>query len=206
MRNLADDANKPLVTCVTGITPLSVEGGKDPHAWFTPRNAAIYVRNILKAVSELDPEHASEYRARTELYLRQLETLDAWVKKQVASIPEQKRILVTSHDAFGYFCAAYKFKSAAPTGWSTGAEVGAGPTPARRKAAIDSIRTMGVKAVFVETSVNKDLIFEIAKEAGVVVGGELYSDSMGTAGSAGETYIGMMRENVLKITRGLLGE
>jgi manganese/iron transport system substrate-binding protein len=154
----------------------------------------------------MDPDHQDEYRARAELYLRQLETLDVWIKKQVARIPVSQRILVTSHDAFGYFCDAYRFQSAAPTGWSTGAEVGAGPTPARRKQAIDSIRAFGVRAVFVETSVNKDLIYEIAKEANVVVGGELYSDSMGTPGSAGETYIGMMRENVLKITRGLTGE
>jgi manganese/iron transport system substrate-binding protein len=88
-------------------------------------------------------------------------------------------------------------------GWSTGAEVGAGVTPERRKQVIESIKSFGVKAVFVETSVNPKLVREIAAEAGVRVGGELYSDSMGTAGSAGDTYIGMMRENVLTIADSL---
>jgi manganese/iron transport system substrate-binding protein len=88
-------------------------------------------------------------------------------------------------------------------GWSTGAEVGGGQTPERRRKVIESIKSFGVKAIFVETSVNKKAIEEIAREAGVKVGGELYSDSMGEKGSAGETYIGMMRENVLTIIRGL---
>ena len=112
-------------------------------------------------------------------------------------------MLVTSHDAFNYFCDAYKFRSAAPASWSTGDEIGAGLTSERRQKTVDSIREMGVPAIFVETSVNPDIIAEIAKEAGVVVGGELYSDSMGPAGSAGESYIGMMRENVLTIVDAL---
>ena len=93
--------------------------------------------------------------------------------------------------------------SAAPAGWSTGQEIGAGVTPARRKAAVDSIRDFGVKAIFVETSVNPKLIREIASEAGVQIGGELYSDSMGPTDTAGESYIGMMRENVLTIVQAL---
>jgi len=90
-------------------------------------------------------------------------------------------------------------------GWSTGSEVGAGMTPQRRKKVVDSIRAYGAKAVFVETSVNPKLIREIAREAGVMIGGELYSDSMGKTGTAGETYLGMMRENVLTIVSALLG-
>ena len=111
--------------------------------------------------------------------------------------------MVTSHDAFNYFCREYKFKAAAPAGWSTGEEVGGGVTPQRRQAAIESIRGFGVKAIFVETSVNPKLIREIASATGVLVGGELYSDSMGAAGSAGETYLGMMRENVITIVQAL---
>ena len=97
------------------------------------------------------------------------------------------------------------FLSLAPVGWSTGGEVGGGVTPERRKAVVESIRSFGAKAVFVETSVNPKLIREIARDAGVAIGGELYSDSMGEAGSAGETYIGMMRENTLTIVRALAG-
>ncbi len=211
MRVLASDAGKALVECTEGVEPLEIEeehnGQKmrvpDPHAWFSPKNAAVYVRNIRAAVAAADPERADQYRARTELYLGQLRTLDAWIRKEVNAIPPERRILVTSHDAFGYFCQQYGFRSAAPVGWSTGQEIGGDVTYERRTAAIESVRQFGVKAIFVETSVNEKLIRELAREAGVVVGGELYSDSMGERGSAGETYLGMMRENVLTIVQAL---
>jgi manganese/iron transport system substrate-binding protein len=151
----------------------------------------------------VDVEYADEYRARAELYLAQLRTLDGWIVQQCNAIPRDRRILVTSHDAFGYFCQQYGFRSAAPTGWSTGQEIGGGITPARRKSSVESIAKFGVKAIFVETSVSPKLIREIAAEAGVQIGGELYSDSMGPAGSAGETYVGMMRENVITIVQAL---
>jgi manganese/iron transport system substrate-binding protein len=132
-----------------------------------------------------------------------LRVLDSWIREQFNVIPIEKRVLVTSHDAFNYFAQEFGFKNAAPVGWSTGAELGAGMTPERRKQVVDSIRRFGVKAVFVETSVNPKLVREIARDAGVRIGGQLYSDSMGEAGTAGETYIGMMRENVLTILHGL---
>ena len=88
-------------------------------------------------------------------------------------------------------------------GWSTGSEVGAGMTPERHKQVVESIRRVAAPAIFVETTINPKRIREIARETGVKIGGELYSDSMGPAGSAGETYIGMMRENVLIIVQAL---
>lgn len=207
MRVLAKTAGKRVVTCTEGVQPLELKAGDqvyhDPHAWFSIANAAAYVNNILRAMIEIDPEGKEEYTARARLYLDQLRALHLWVQREVAAIPPSKRILVTSHDAFQYFCAEHGFQSAAPVGWSTGDEIGAGLTPAKRKATVDSIRSFGVKAIFVETSVNPKLIREIASEAGVSVGGELYSDSMGPPGSAGESYIGMMRENVLTIVHAL---
>lgn len=216
MGKLANDARKPLVVCSEGVAPIEMEyDGKqvlDPHAWFSPRNAAVYLNNIVKAISQADPDGKDEYEARTKLYLQTLRVLDAWIREQVNRIPPQQRILVTSHDAFNYFCREYQFNpgneylSLAPAGWSTGSEVGAGMTPERRRQVIESIRQYGAPAVFVETSVNPKLIREIAREAGTRIGGELYSDSMGKTGSAGETYIGMMRENVITITGALLPE
>ena len=207
MATLAKDRGKPIATCTEGLEPLELEAGgqkiHDPHAWFSPVNAARYVNNIVVALSKLDPSGTGEFEARAKLYLQQLRTLDAWIKEQFNAILPEKRILVTSHDAFNYFCRDYGFKSASPVGWSTGNEVGAGMTPERRKAVVDSIRSFGVKAVFVETSVNPKMVQELAREAGVAVGGQLYSDSMGGPGTAGETYIGMMRENVLTIVRAL---
>lgn len=213
MANLAKDAKKPIITCTDGIKPLEInEEGKsiaDPHAWFSPKSAASYVSNIVKAVSKYDPEAAKQYQARAKLFLQQLRVLDAWIKLQVNQIPPSKRVLVTSHDAFNYFCREYKFNekfdylSLAPVGWSTGSEVGGGMTPKRRKEVIGSIKSFQAPAVFVETSVNPKLIREIAREAGVKIGGLLYSDSMGEEGTAGETYIGMMRENTMTIVEAL---
>jgi len=213
MATLAKDANKPLVTCTDGVSPiqLSKDGQtfSDPHAWFSVKNAAIYVQNILKAVIRLDPAGKTQYERRAKLYLRQLNVLDGWIREQLETIPPPRRILVTSHDAFNYFCREYKFNaqhdylSLAPVGWSTGGEVGAGMTPDRFKIVAESVRKYGAAAVFVETSVNPKLIREIANETGVKVGGTLYSDSMGERGSAGETYIGMMRENVVAICESL---
>ncbi len=209
MESLArDNGDKPLVTCADGVHPLDLvyEGQiiKDPHAWFDPRNAVVYVSNILKAVVEVDPEHAAQYKARAELYLNQLRALDAWIDKEVGGIPSERRILVTSHDAFNYFAARYGFKVRSPVGWSTGSEIGGGMTPQRRRTVVASIRDFDVPAIFVETSVNPKLIRQIAEEARVKIGGELYSDAMGPPDSAGETYIGMMRENTLIITGALV--
>jgi manganese/iron transport system substrate-binding protein len=211
MASLArDNGNKPLVTATKGVQPLDLEYEgevvKDPHAWFDPRNAAIYVNNILAGVIKLDPEGATLYRARANLYLRQLGVLDAWIQERVARVPAEQRILVTSHDAFNYYAARYGFKVRSPVGWSTGTEVGGGMTPQRRRGVVASIKTFGVGAIFVETSVNPKMIRQIAEEAGVRIGGELYSDAMGEAGSAGETYIGMMRENTLTVTQALAPE
>lgn len=207
MRRLADNAGKPLVTCVDGLQPLELEADgekvKDPHAWFTPRNASHYVRNITSAISNADPKNKREYDARATLYLDELRVLNNWILKQLSEIPAEKRVLVTSHDAFNYFCREYKFTAKTPAGWSTGDELGAGVTEERRRQTLEAIRKSGVKAIFVETSVNDKMIRTIADQAGVKIGGRLYSDSMGEPGSAGESYVGMMRENVLTIIEAL---
>ena len=213
MGTLARDARKPLITATDGVDLLKIdEEGEmvaDPHAWLSPRNAAVYVNNIVKGITRIDPDNKTEYEARATLFLQQLRVLDSWIREQIAIIPVERRVLVTTHDAFNYFCTEFKlnannnFLSIAPVGWSTGAEVGGGITPERRRKVVESIKQSGAPAIFVETTINPKQIREIAKETGVAIGGELYSDSMGPAGSAGETYIGMMRENVLLIVNAL---
>ncbi len=213
MAKLADDAGKPVVICTQGVPSIDMEYEgrqvQDPHAWFDPANAAVYVHNIARAFAKLDPAHAENYRARATLYLSQLRVLDGWIRAQISNIPPEERVLVTSHDAFNYFCRAYHFNpgndymSLAPMGWSTGSEVGGGMTPSSRTRVVQSLQESGARAVFVETSVNPKLLREIAREAGVAIGGSLYSDSMGDEDSAGETYLGMMRENTLTIVRAL---
>lgn len=214
MATLAKDAAKPLVTATDGIQPLTIaddgETIADPHAWFSPKNVGVYVSNITRALIALHPQHTKEYTARASLYLQQLRVLDAWIREQVQRIPIQRRVLVTTHDAFNYFCTEFGFNadnnflSIAPVGWSTGAEVGAGMTPERRRKVVASITASGAPAIFVETTINPKQIREIASETGVKIGGTLYSDSMGPEHSAGETYIGMMRENILTIVTALL--
>ena len=207
MRKLAENAGCPVVTCIRGIEPLEIdEEGQtvyDPHAWFRPDNAAQYVRNILQAAIQIDPENQWQYQARAECYLLELGALHRWIQRAVNRIPLARRKLITNHDAFGYFCAAYQFEAITPVGWSTRDEIGGGGTIQRQREVLEAIRSSGVPAIFVETSINPRMMKQLADEAGVVIGGSLYSDSMGAEGTAGATYIGMMRENVLMIVGGL---
>lgn len=207
----ARNLGKPIATCVTGVKPLMIEeeaesgeGTKpvqDPHAWFDIENAMIYVTNVRNAIRDIDPENAKEYDARAKLYLYQLRTLKQWVAQEVNRIPKQQRILVTHHDAFGYFARANGFQAVSPVGWTTGEM--AGIALAQRQKVVDQIRNLGVKSIFVESSTETETLKAIAKETGIKVGGELYSDAMGADGTAGESYIGMIRENVLTIVSGL---
>ena len=130
-----------------------------------------------------------------------MRTLNHWIGVQVNAIPRSRRILVTHHDAFGYFSKAYGFTAVSPVGWTTGEM--AGVAIDQRQKIVKQIRDLGVKSIFVESSANHELLDGIAKETGISVGGELYSDAMGELGSAGETYIGMMRENVKTIVEHL---
>ncbi len=209
MATLAADAGKPVVTCTDGIKPLIIEASgkkiRDPHAWFDPENAAVYVRNIANGLAAIDPQKKDIYWRNAYHYLAKLKSLDSWIRLELHTLSIAKRVLVTSHDAFNYFARSYGFRAEAPVGWSTGSEVGAGMTPGRRKAVIDSIKSFNVRAIFVETSVNPKVTRELAKNAGVAIGGELYSDSMGEEGSEGESYIGMMKYNVKVIKKALIG-
>ena len=210
MQGLASSANKPVVTCVNGVEALMLEEEnesgqtetvKDPHAWFDHNNAAVYVKNIRDAVSKVDPDNADEYAARTNLYLLQLRGLGRWIERQVNAIPQNRRILVTHHDAFGYFCRTYGFKAVTPVGWTTGELTDVSLED--RQAVIKQIKELGVKSIFVETTINTELLDGIARDSGITIGGSLYSDAMGGDGTAGDTYIGMMRENVLTIVKHL---
>ena len=205
MRRLAENNGKQIISCIEGIEPITIaeETGqvRDPHGWFAPRNASIYVKNILHAVSELDPQNARRFENRGKLYLSQLGALDLWIKRQVVEIPANRRVLVTHHDAFAYFAQEYGFRAVSPAGWTT--EELAGISIDKRQGVVESIREFGVPSIFVETSLDQRMISDIARDAGVKIGGSLYSDAMGGPGTAGETYIGMMRENVLTIVAGL---
>ena len=178
-----------------GVLPLMLDedGEKvpDPHAWQNLANAEIYVRNIAKALSKIDPANAEHYAYRSEAYISQIRALLSEARASLGQLPPAQRTIITSHDAFTYLGQAYGLKFIAPQGLSTADE----PSAAEVAALIRQIRADGVKAVFVENIRDPRLIQQIANEAGAKVGGTLYSDALASEGPA-STYLGMFKYNL----------
>lgn len=174
-------------------------GDIDPHAWQSLTNAKIYVNNIAKALVEVDPANASGYQQAEAAYLGELESLDAWVKAQFAQIPEQKRRMITSHDAFGYLGETYGLQILSPMGVNTASEPSAGGV----KKLIQQINREKITAVFVENISDRRLVEQIAKESKVKVEGELYSDALSAKNGPASTYLSLFKNNVTKITEAM---
>lgn len=192
------------VVATEGIKARSLtdERGKaetDPHAWQDPTNVVLYVRNIAAALSQVDAASADTYRANSEAYVKQLEALDAESKTAFAAISPDKRKVITSHDAFGYFGARYGVRFLAPQGMSTEAE------PSARGVAtlIQQIKEEKIKAVFVENMSNPKLLAQLSKDAGVTVGAALYVDALSKAGGPADTYLKLIRHNVTQLVAGM---
>jgi manganese/zinc/iron transport system substrate-binding protein len=177
-------------------------GAPDPHAWMDVANFKAYALAARDALIEIDPANAAGYRSRAERYLAELTELDAWVREQVETIPPDRRIVVTSHDAFNYFGEAYGVEVHAVIGISTEQQ----PRPQDVQALESLVRERGVRALFFETSVSPTLnqiVQKVADATGARIGGELYSDSLGAADGPTGTYIGMMRHNTSTIVEAL---
>jgi len=178
-----------------GVVPLMLdedgEAVPDPHAWQSLTNAEIYVRNIAKALGELDPTNLDAYNERRDAYLTRLHALLKKADAQISALPASQRKVVTSHDAFGYLGQAWQLIFIAPQGLSTHDERSAADVAAL----IRQIRSEGVRAVFVENIRDPRLIQQIADEAGATVGGTLYSDALASEGAA-STYLGMFEHNL----------
>jgi manganese/zinc/iron transport system substrate-binding protein len=186
------------------LEPEEYEGHHDPHVWFDVGLWAQTVPAIVRGLSEVDPEGAEVYAENGAKLMQQLEELDAWCRELAGRLPEEKRILVTSHDAYNYFGRAYGFKVVALQGVSTVSEAAL----ADMAALTDFIKEQNVKAIFVETSVNPDAIRRVAEDAGVKIGGELFSDALGERGEVKEgfdvgTYEGMIKFNFTTIANAL---
>jgi manganese/zinc/iron transport system substrate-binding protein len=184
--------------------PKEFEGHYDPHIWFDVSMWAQTVPTIVKGLSEVDPAGRTHYENNGAALVERLGKLHQWCKDTVAELPESKRILVTSHDAYNYFGRAYGFKVIGLQGVSTVSEAAL----ADMANLVDFIRKQNVKAIFVETSVNPAAIKRVAEDAGVKIGGELYSDAMGNPGEIRHgfdtgTYDGMVRYNVTTIVEAL---
>jgi zinc/manganese transport system substrate-binding protein len=177
-------------------------GGDDPHVWHSVPNAIMMVENIRDGLKGADPDRSGAFDANAGAKIADLEELDAWVREQVAVLPEERRKLVTSHDTFGYFADTYDFQIIGTALGSLSTEAG---DPSVRQIAqlVAQIREAGVPAIFAENVANPDLMEAIAAEADVALAPPLYSDALGAPGTPGDTYDGMMRSNVETIVQAL---
>ena len=197
----ASGTKAEVVTASIGVRPLEMEEDghgpghghvADPHAWQDVANARRYVEVIRDALGKADPEGAQAYAANATAYIAQLDRLDAEVRDAAARIPAQRKRVITTHDAFGYFAAAYGFQFIAPQGVSTEAEASARDVAG----IIRQIRSEKIPAVFLENVSDPRLMERITRETGAKIGARLYSDALsGQDGPAG-TYIDMMRNNL----------
>jgi len=188
-----------IVTASAGIAPLKLGSTADPHAWQSVANAEIYVGNIRDALIAADPAGGPAYRANAEAYLAKLDRLDREVRDAIAKIPPDRRKLISTHDAFGYFADAYGVRFVAPVGVSTESEASARDIAG----IITQIRREKIPAVFLENISDDRLIRRIAAETGAKVGGTLISD--GLTGEKGDspTYIALVRHNIKALTGAL---
>jgi zinc/manganese transport system substrate-binding protein len=171
----------------------------DAHAWQSVANAKIYVTNILAALVAADPAGKAAYQANAKAYLEKLDALDKEVREAVATIPQERRRIITSHDAFGYFQAAYGIEFIAPQGVSTESEASARDVGR----IITQIKRQKIPAVFMENVTDPRLMQRIAAESGAKIGGQLYSDALTDEKGGAPTYIDMIRHNIKQLASAL---
>ncbi len=187
--------------------PPEFRGQHDPHVWFDVSMWKRTLDPIARELSALDPAHAEEFKANAAAYGKELDALDAWVKQRIESLPPAQRVLVTAHDAFGYFGKRYGMEVVGIQGISTLAEAGLHDVDRVVQLVVDR----KVKAAFIESSVPRrsvEAVQATVRSRGheVQIGGQLFSDSLGGANTPAGTYVGMVRANVDTIVNALKGE
>jgi zinc/manganese transport system substrate-binding protein len=163
----------------------------DPHAWQDLRNGMVYAQNIADGLSQADPAHRAYYQNRAKAYIGQMKKLDAEIRLAIGEIPENRRKVISSHDAFGYFADAYGIQFIPAVGLSNEAE----PSARDVAAIIDQVKKEGVSGVFVESTASPKLVHQIARETGAKIGGTLYSDALAPPDQPASTYLGMFSWN-----------
>ncbi len=189
-------------TITEGIEAIASDqyaNSTDPHAWMDVSNGLIYIRNIKDALSQLDPLHEADYEANYQRYKKELEELDRYIETQVNSIPENRRVLITSHDAFQYYGRRYGIQLESTLGTSTDAEVQTSDIVRLNKI----IRNNKIPAIFVESTINPKLMNQLAKDNNIKIGGKLYADSIGDEDSPAPTYAAMLKYNTDTIVKAL---
>jgi len=190
------------VRVTEGITPISSKEYKnsaDPHAWMDVELGLVYIKNIKNALVELAPEHAETFEFNYGVYKKQLAELDQYIVQQIQTIPAEKRVLITSHDAFQYYGQKYGIRLEAILGTSTDAEVQTSDIRRLNKV----IRTNKVPAVFIESTVNPKLLKQLAADNNITIGGQLYADSIGDKDSPAPSYLDMLKYNTDVIVKAL---
>ncbi len=182
------------------------DGRFDPHVWMVPELWSDVVREVRAALSSAAPDHAEEFAANAEEYLTDIARLEAYAKETLSTVPEQARVLLTAHDAFGYFGDSFGFEVMGIQGISTESEAGLD----RISELVNLLVERDIRAVFVESSVSDRNIKALvegaaAKDHKVMIGGELFSDAMGEPGTYEGTYLGMIDHNVTTIAAALGG-
>ena len=196
----------PVLVASEGVEPRQMaEDGTtvtDPHAWQDLTNGHRYVVNLERALASADPAHAADYQAAAQQYLTAIAALDDQVRSEIAEVSPARRKVVTSHDAFGYFGAAYGIDFVAPQGVSEDAE----PSAADLKRLIDQIRREHIKVLFLENALSPRLVEQIARETGAVIGGTLYADALSKPDGPAPTYLDMFRHNLPLLKAAMLSE
>lgn len=196
----AAGARDRLITASAPVTPRKRDGRDlDPHAWQSVPNARRYVETIRDALIKADPDGAAAYGGNAAAFLKQLDAVDGEIRAAVAALPKDRRVIVTTHDAFGYFSAEYGLTFLAPKGVSSEAE--ASPKDVAR--IIRQIKAEKIPAVFLENVTDPRLMERIAQETGARIGGKLYSDSLSPPDGPAPTYVQMMRHNIREFTKAL---
>jgi zinc/manganese transport system substrate-binding protein len=195
----ASGSKAPIVVATQGITPRKRGSDADPHAWQSVGNAMVYVRNIRDALVAADPADAVVFKANAARYLAELDALDREVRAEIEKIPAERRKVISTHDAFGYFADAYGIQFIAPLGVSTETE------PSARDVAeiIRQVKKARIPAVFLENFNDDRLVGRIAAETGAKIGGTLYSDALSEEKGPVPTYIAMVRHNIRALTSAL---
>jgi len=172
----------------------------DQHAWLDPRNGVIYVRNIAEALERVDPAGAADYRARAAAYTKQIQAVDDWARKEIASVPSRKRRALASHDSLEYIANAYGITLLTVNGWTNNSE----PSAAELAKLARQIQVDHVKALFLDSITDPRAMQRIAGETGAVIGGTLYGDSLSPTGGEADSYIKMLRHDVSTLKAGML--
>ena len=182
-----------------GVKELLIEGEIDPHAWQSFENIKQYSHNITQTLIELKPQYSKQFNQLNKAYMQKVNALQQSLSQKLSSIPKDKRLVVTSHDAFNYLGKEFSISFIAPVGVNTDIE----PTASDVAKLIDQIKSQNIKALFIENINNPRLLRQIASETKVVIGGSLYSDALSEINGPASTYLKMMEYNIISLVTAL---